>query len=291
MCKKLIILNQNNDLAAFIYIQLLNAMNGYQLSRAWFDWAFENPEKIKPNHAALYFYCIEACNRLGWKEKFGLPTSIAKDAIGIKSYNTYINTLRDLEEWGFIKMIEWSKNQHSSNIIALSISDKATSKALDKAMITHSTKLGESTGESTSSIIKQENPEQLNQEQGNHFSETEKSLSKESQESVERSLKDISTVAEISVSTSFPDERLKSSLLNFFEHLNDKGEKITRVRVRAAIEKALSVDTEDAIDSINTAISGNHSTFITRKSTTKGTPVKEETERIDTREVDYSEGL
>ncbi|GEO08729.1 hypothetical protein SAE01_12250 [Segetibacter aerophilus] len=127
-------------------------MEIYGLTRQWFDWCFENPEKINPNHSALYFFILEHSNRMGWKEKFGLPTTMAKDAIGIKSYNTYIKTLRDLVEWGFIKMIQLSKNQYSSNIIALSKNVKAHNKALDKAMIKHSTKQSESTGESIDSI-------------------------------------------------------------------------------------------------------------------------------------------
>jgi len=130
-------------------------MNGYELSRNWFDWCFENPEKINPNHSALYFFCIEHCNRLGWKEKFGLPTTMAKEAIGIKSYNTYIKTLNELVEFGFIKMIEKSKNQYSSNIIALSENNKALNKALDKALIKHKTKQRESTQQSIDSIDKQ----------------------------------------------------------------------------------------------------------------------------------------
>ena len=127
-------------------------MNSYDLSRKWFDWSFENPERINPNHTALYFFIIEHCNRLGWKEKFGLPTTMAKEAIGIRSYNTYINTLNDLVEFGFINLIEKSKNQYSSNIVALSNFNKAPDKALDKAMIKHVTKQSES----NSSINKQE---------------------------------------------------------------------------------------------------------------------------------------
>lgn len=132
-------------------------MNSYDLSRKWFDWTFENPERINPNHTALYFFIIEHCNRLGWKEKFGLPTTMAKEAIGIRSYNTYINTLNDLVEFGFVKLIEKSKNQYSSNIVALSNFDKAPNKALDKAMIKHDTKQRES----TDSINKQETKEQI----------------------------------------------------------------------------------------------------------------------------------
>jgi hypothetical protein len=118
----------------------IRIMNSYELSRNWFDWCYENPEKISPNHSALYFFIIEHCNRLGWKQKFGLPTTMAKEAIGIRSYNTYITTLNNLVEFGFIELIEKSKNQYSSNIIALSNFDKAHDKALDKALIKHTTK-------------------------------------------------------------------------------------------------------------------------------------------------------
>jgi hypothetical protein len=142
-------------------------MNSYELSRNWFDWCFDNPEKIKPVHTALYFFCIEHCNRLGWKEKFGLPTEMVKSAIGVHSYNTYIEALNNLVEWKFIKMIQKSKNQYSSNIIALSNFDKATTKALDKALITHSTKQDES----IDSIDKQYNNKQINNKQVPELSE------------------------------------------------------------------------------------------------------------------------
>ena len=131
-------------------------MDVFKLSRQWFDWSFENPELIKPNHTALYFFIIEQCNRLGWKEKFGLPTTMTKEAIGIKSYNTYIDTLNDLVEWGFVKIIEKSKNQYASNIVAISNFDIAHNKALDKALIKHASKQSESTGESIDSIDIQE---------------------------------------------------------------------------------------------------------------------------------------
>ena len=128
-------------------------MNVYDLSRNFWNWAFENPDLIKPNHSAMYFFAIEHCNRLGWKEKFGFPTTMAMEAIGIKSYNTFINTLKDLEKFGFIIMVERSKNQYSANIIALSKFDKALDKALDEAMIKHGTKQSESTVQSISESI------------------------------------------------------------------------------------------------------------------------------------------
>jgi hypothetical protein len=132
----------------------------FKLYRNFWDFAFENPEKIKPNHIAIFSFAIEHCNRLGWKKKFGLPSTMTMEAVGIKSYNTYITAFNDLVEFGFIDLIEKSKNQYSSNIIALSDFNKANDKALDKAFIKHTTKQDESTiqstGESISSINIQE---------------------------------------------------------------------------------------------------------------------------------------
>lgn len=131
-------------------------MDYFKLTRAFWDYAFENPEKIKPNHCALYLFIVEHCNRLGWKKKFGLPTTMAKDAIGIRSYNTYITTLNELVEFGLIELIEKSKNQYSSNIVTISNFDKAIDKSLDKALIKHDTKQSESIVQSIDSIDKQD---------------------------------------------------------------------------------------------------------------------------------------
>ena len=120
-------------------------MNGYDLSRQWFDFAYSNPEKISPTHGILYFFIIDHCNRLGWKDKFGLPTEMTKDAIGIRNHRTYQKALNDLVDFGFIKMIEKSKNQYSSNIVAIVKNTKAHTKALDKAVHLHIQKHDQST--------------------------------------------------------------------------------------------------------------------------------------------------
>jgi hypothetical protein len=132
-------------------------MNSYELSRKWFDWCFENPELINPNHSAIYFFCIEHCNRLGWKDKFGFPSQMAMEAIGIKNWRTYNNSFNDLVNWGFIKLIEKSKNQYSSNVIAIVKNTKANTKALDKALQNHSQKQSKS----IVSINKQETNKQI----------------------------------------------------------------------------------------------------------------------------------
>ena len=108
-------------------------MNGYNLIRDWYNFKFENPSKVKASHSDFYCYLIDRWNRLGQKQEFGLPTSVTMEALGIGSYNTYKKTLQDLIDFGFIKLVAESKNQHQSKVIALSKNDKAHDKALDEA--------------------------------------------------------------------------------------------------------------------------------------------------------------
>lgn len=115
-------------------------INGYQLSRAWFDFCFANPELINPNHTAIFTFAIEHCNRLGWKEKFGFPSQMTMDALGIKNHHTYIKYFNDLVDWGFFKLVQKSTNQYSANIISLQCGKSKSGKALDNAFITHASK-------------------------------------------------------------------------------------------------------------------------------------------------------
>lgn len=108
-------------------------MNGYNLIRDWYNFKFENPSRVKASHSDFYCYLIDRWNRLGQKQEFGLPTSVTMEALGIGSYNTYKKTLQDLIDFGFIKLVAESKNQHQSKVIALSKNDKAPDKALDEA--------------------------------------------------------------------------------------------------------------------------------------------------------------
>lgn len=109
-------------------------MNGYSLSRQYFDWAFENPTENNPTMTALYFFIVEINNRLGWKSEFSITPRECLEGINVNSYNTYKKHFDKLKEIGFIKVIKPSKNQYQANIIALSKFDNATNKALDKAI-------------------------------------------------------------------------------------------------------------------------------------------------------------
>jgi hypothetical protein len=134
-------------------------MNTFELSHKWFSFSFENPDKVTPTHTAIYFFAIEVCNKLGWKEKFGFPSSHCMDALGIKKHNTYSKHFKDLVEWGFIELIQESKNQYTANIISLKFgmlkNDKAEYKALDKATAKQVDEQSKSTVQSKGSIDKQ----------------------------------------------------------------------------------------------------------------------------------------
>jgi len=108
-------------------------MNGYELSKAWFKWCGDNRHLINPNHHALYFWIVEKANSLTWSPSFGLPSGECMHFLGINSYKTYIKTFEDLEKFGFIKVIERSKNQYTTNIIELVNFTEATTKADTKA--------------------------------------------------------------------------------------------------------------------------------------------------------------
>lgn len=110
---------------------------GYEFSRQWFDFCFENPSKTNTNHTALYMWLIELNNRLGWVKEFSAPSQYCMDAIGIKSYKTYRKTFKELETFGFIKVIQESKNQHTACIVALVKITEAPTNALTNAVLRH----------------------------------------------------------------------------------------------------------------------------------------------------------
>jgi hypothetical protein len=134
--------------------------NGYDLSRKWFDFAFEHSE-VKCQHTALFMWIIELNNRLGWKEQFGIPTNATMEGLHIGNKRTYLDALSDLAKWNFIQIISESKNQYSSTIITICRSKKATAlhTALDTALIQHSNGIEHSIEHSSAPIDKQRNQE------------------------------------------------------------------------------------------------------------------------------------
>ena len=129
-------------------------MNGYKLTENWFAYMAENSKKVECKHTAMYFYIVELFNKRQWVEVVGLPTDFTMSILNIKSYKTYKKTFEDLIDFGFVKLVEKSINQHTSNKIALVKKDKASSKHIPKQV--------ETNDQCEYSIYKQLNSKQIN---------------------------------------------------------------------------------------------------------------------------------
>lgn len=205
-------------------------MSGYELTRRFFDFCFENPEKISPNHVAIYCFAIEHCNRLGWKNKFGFPTQMAMDALGIKKHQTYIRYFQDLVDWGFFDLVQKSQNQYSSNIISLISAMPKNGKALDKAIINHTAKQtetnGQSNGQSNSPINKLQtiNQETINQESVGETSSPSRQKSKLKETLPERELEFKKRCYP------FVGEYTKEVVKEFFEYWSEKNTSQTKMK-------------------------------------------------------------
>lgn len=149
-------------------IELMAKKNGYDLSRRWFDFAFENKE-AKTTHTAIFMWIVELNNRLGWKEEFGLPTGETMEGLSIGNKNTYSDAIKDLVKWKFIEIVRDAKNQYESRIIKIcrDESEPALIRPLDLALLQHRRQHSTGTDTGTVPIDKQINNETikpLNQE-------------------------------------------------------------------------------------------------------------------------------
>jgi len=144
---------------------IISRMNGYELSRAWFDFSFEKKE-ANVYHTSIFVWCIELNNRLGWKKEFGLPTQATMEGLSIGNKNTYLSALKDLQLWGFIQVIKESKNQYQSCIISICHSENDTAQytALDTALIQHDTQHRYNTVHAIDTIDKPINNKTINKE-------------------------------------------------------------------------------------------------------------------------------
>jgi len=91
----------------------------YSLIREWFDFSFENQDKVRPIHCAVYLWHVELNNRMGWVENFASPATQTMAACGILNYKTYKSCFDELVSWGRIGIVKASKNQHQANIVTI----------------------------------------------------------------------------------------------------------------------------------------------------------------------------
>lgn len=134
-------------------------MNGYELTRAWFEFSCQNIDKVNSNHTAMYLYLVDSFNFNKWPDMLGVPTEWTMQKLGIKNYKTYKKTFDDLILFKKIELIQKSTNNHTSNIIRLIEvvkNTKASTKAHTKATTNPTTK------ESTNPLLTYKNIETIN---------------------------------------------------------------------------------------------------------------------------------
>jgi hypothetical protein len=136
---------------------MANKFNGYELSNGWFEFLKNNVSIVKTNHSALYNYIIHKANKLGWPDEFGLPSENSMHASGFNNYKSYKRTLDDLVEFGVIRLIQESKNQHTSTVIALVNLSKAHTKALPKQSLSNDQSTAKATTKAEPTYINSKN--------------------------------------------------------------------------------------------------------------------------------------
>lgn len=96
-------------------------MNGYLASNSWYRFAEANKEKIKPVHSAIIHWCYSVANSLKWPELFQLPTVDACLMIGITDRETFHKGLKDLVNFGAIKVVQESTGRYVARWVTLDL--------------------------------------------------------------------------------------------------------------------------------------------------------------------------
>jgi hypothetical protein len=94
-------------------------MNGYIAQNAWAKFVRQNGRKVKAAHTALMWACHQIANEAEWAEEFQLPTKEAMDLAPIRDKETFYQTLKDLVDFGAIKIIEDSVNRYTARWVTL----------------------------------------------------------------------------------------------------------------------------------------------------------------------------
>lgn len=94
-------------------------MNGYALSRQYFDYANANPGKTSPAMCALYMWLIELNNRRRFIENFYFNTEDACYACGISNRKTVWKHLHELADAGLVTIVYKSANSARASVLSI----------------------------------------------------------------------------------------------------------------------------------------------------------------------------
>jgi hypothetical protein len=85
-------------------------INIFEQLQSYYSFVFENQDKVRQSHTALYAFLLNQNNRNNWSEWFKCPFDLAMAGACIGSKSTYYKCLNDLQDW---KLIKWRKGENS----------------------------------------------------------------------------------------------------------------------------------------------------------------------------------
>lgn len=98
-------------------------MNGYIASKSWYRFVDQNKRRVKPIHAAVIHWCYALANELGWPNEFQLPTIEACEMIGITDRETFCKALKDLSDFGAIRVVQESTGRFVARYVTINLPD------------------------------------------------------------------------------------------------------------------------------------------------------------------------
>ena len=94
-------------------------MNLFELNRAWFAFAAENPDRVRPLHHAIVFFVLEQANASRWAGEFACDTVEACRLLGIAKKQTFLDGLKELMAFGVVREVRPARGRYADRLISL----------------------------------------------------------------------------------------------------------------------------------------------------------------------------
>jgi len=98
-----------------------------QFAQCWYSFVRNNPDKIKFSSTAVMFAIFEIYENQNHLHEFTAASNEIMQLAAVSNYATLCNSIRDLQELGFIKIVRESTNRYSHRIITFKGCDNFSS--------------------------------------------------------------------------------------------------------------------------------------------------------------------
>ena len=98
----------------------MNQRNYFQIQNAFYE-IISQSEGVKTVDFAVFNYILHVFNKLRWQKQIGMTSTEVMPILHIGNRNTYKQSMYRLQEFGFIKIHAWGKNQFQQTVISLCV--------------------------------------------------------------------------------------------------------------------------------------------------------------------------